>query len=230
MTDCNCGHDLTDHSNKGYCTVVGCTCRNYVRQRAPRRLLERDEMRGRQDALPMPNPEWLDEERAKLEAVKDKILETAPAVRKLRSGREVQLQAKSPIVLHCTCCGAPYLSDQGWRCCGPPAGVLSEKWLARFCKECAGNEGGIKAKSRCPKHCTCAPPAKSPGERFVETLHKVGEEQAPELIKRALTKIVGKHSIAPLTRAERKELYDDPDRTSGPYTETGDEEPDADNT
>lgn len=54
--------------------------------------------------------------------------------------------------LTCYCCGTEYIRGQ-FRCCAPPPGITSQKWLERHCARCSDDPTGLRTK--CPKHCTC---------------------------------------------------------------------------
>jgi hypothetical protein len=68
--------------------------------------------------------------------------------------------------LHCMCCRELY--ERGnFRCCAPPSGMKSEKWLEMFCPDVKAGGCG-----KCPKHCQCPNKAQRLGDGPLKELAK----------------------------------------------------------
>ena len=62
----------------------------------------------------------------------------------------LEKRAAGEVTYRCRCCGDAYVRGS-FRCCAPPTGMRSEKWLALACRKV--DAGGC---GKCFRHCTCA--------------------------------------------------------------------------
>ncbi len=73
--------------------------------------------------------------------------------------------------LTCFCCGTTYTQGQ-FRCCAPPNGMPSHKWLALTCPMAPHGCG------KCAQHCQCPSKAERLGRGPLATLAQAWLEEA----------------------------------------------------